>query len=179
MRMAYFMQSARIGFRHWFEDDLPLAMWLWGDPRVTEFIDIRDRLSEEEVAARLNNEIAMQKCSGVQYWPIFLKEEDIFVGCCGLRPYKPEEKILEIGSHILYEYWRRGFAEEAVRRVMKYAFEKLKINALFAGHNPGNDASREFLAKLGFRYTRDEYYEPTGLMHPSYLFRREDYHEAE
>jgi hypothetical protein len=42
------------------------------------------------------------------------------------------------------------------------------VRALFAGHNPANQASRELLARLGFRYTHDELYPPTGLMHPSY-----------
>ena len=42
--------------------------------------------------------------------------------------------------------------------------------ALLSGsHNPGNQASRHLLETLGFRYTHDELYEPTGLMHPSYL----------
>ena len=29
--------------------------------------------------------------------------------------------------------------------------------------------------RLGFRYTHDEYYEPTGLQHPSYLMAAADY----
>ena len=40
---------------------------------------------------------------------------------------------------------------------------------LFAGHNPDNDASRQLLQQLGFQYTHDEPYAPTGRMHPSYV----------
>jgi RimJ/RimL family protein N-acetyltransferase len=43
---------------------------------------------------------------------------------------------------------------------------------VFAGHNPANTASRGLLARLGFRYTHDELYAPTGLRHPSYLLER-------
>jgi hypothetical protein len=47
------------------------------------------------------------------------------------------------------------------------------IEALFAGHNPNNEKSGMLLGKLGFEYTHDEFYEPTGLQHPSYLLKRE------
>ncbi|MDB4304074.1 GNAT family N-acetyltransferase, partial [Desulfosarcina sp.] len=71
--------------------------------------------------------------------------------------------------HICSSKWGKGYASEAARGVMKYAFENLKISGLFAGHNPMNEVSFKLLKKLGFRYTHDEYYEPTGLKHPSYL----------
>ena len=45
---------------------------------------------------------------------------------------------------------------------MEYAFNKRKVAALFTGHNPNNNSSRNLLLKLGFRYTHDEFYPPTG-----------------
>lgn len=44
----------------------------------------------------------------------------------------------------------------------------LKVEKLFAGRNPQNTASKKKLNKLGFHYIGDEFYEPTGLYHPSY-----------
>jgi hypothetical protein len=38
-------------------------------------------------------------------------------------------------------------------------------------HHPLNDASRRLLQGLGFRYTRDEFYAPTGQIEPCYLLR--------
>jgi [ribosomal protein S5]-alanine N-acetyltransferase len=55
--------------------------------------------------------------------------------------------------------------------VIEHAFKTLAASALFAGHNPNNHASRRLLEKLGFQYTHDELYRPTGLHHPSYLLR--------
>ncbi len=37
----YFLRSKRLGFRRWIEDDLDLALGLWGDPTVTRLIDRR------------------------------------------------------------------------------------------------------------------------------------------
>ena len=58
---------------------------------------------------------------------------------------------------------------------MDYAFSKVKANVLFAGHNPENNASEKLIKKLGFKFIRNEFYEPTGLMHPSYMMMRDDY----
>jgi [ribosomal protein S5]-alanine N-acetyltransferase len=112
---------------------------------------------------------------GVQYWPIFLLATGEHVGCCGLRPYRAEEKIYEVGVHLRRAYWGQGYAGEATRTAMGYAFDTLGATALFAGHNPANEASRRVLQTLAFRYTHDEYYPPTGLDHPSYILTAEEF----
>ena len=172
---GYFLQTARLAFRTWAHSDLELALGLWGDPRVTRYFDKREKLSVQEVRERLAREIRSQIDDGVQYWPIFLRSSHEHVGCCGLRPYQPVDKIYEIGFHIRARHWGNGYATEAARGAMAYAFEKLGIHGLFAGHNPKNTASRYLLQKLRFRYTHDEYYEPTGLQHPSYILTVEEY----
>jgi RimJ/RimL family protein N-acetyltransferase len=172
---AYFIRTPRLGFRRWREDDLPLALNLWGDYEVTKLIDARGKLSDDQVRGRLNQEMATEEEYGIQYWPIFLLESDDHVGACGLRPYDLLEGIYEIGFHICSSRWRQGYAYEAAQAAMQYAFTKLKASSLFAGHNPKNNSSRHLLKKLGFQYTHDEYYPPTGLNHPSYKINAEEY----
>ena len=163
----YFLRTDRLGFRRWTEDDLPLALGLWGDPEVTRLIDARERLSAGDVRALLQRQLELDREHGIQYWPIFLLETGEHAGCCGLRPHEPG--VPEIGVHLRSAFWGRGLAEEAARAVIRHAFGTLRAKALFAGHNPRNEASRHLLQKLGFRYTHDEPYPPTGLRHPSYL----------
>ena len=86
----------------------------------------------------------------------------------------PDEDIFEIGFHLCSPYWGHGYATEAARTVIDYAFEKLQVKGLFAGHNPGNALSKNTLMKLGFQYIHDEYYRPTGLLHPSYILLRDN-----
>lgn len=166
---TYFLRSKRLGFRLWREDDLALAIELWGDYEVTQFFDARGQWSRDQVHERLSQEISTAKKYGVQYWPIFLLENHDHVGCCGLRPYDISQRIYEIGFHIRSDLWRQGYAREAALAVIDHAFNRLEINSLFAGHNPKNTVSQHLLNRLGFRYTHDEYYPPTGLYHPSYL----------
>ncbi len=162
----YFLRTQRLGFRIWTEADLDLAFGLWGDAEVTRLIG--GPFSIERIRQRLAQEIANQATYALQYWPIFLLTNDEHVGCCGLRPYPSESRVCELGFHLRKIYWGQGFAVEAARIVIEYAFTTLETDSLFAGHHPANEASRRVLIKLGFRYTHDELYPPTGLWHPSY-----------
>jgi [ribosomal protein S5]-alanine N-acetyltransferase len=163
----YFLQSPRLVFRQWSPADLPLAEALWGDPEVTRFIG--GPFSQQKIQDRLDAEIDFFSKHNVQYWPIFLLETLQHAGCAGLRPYRPEDRIFELGVHLRPAYWGRGLAEEAARAVIKFGFENAGAKALFAGHHPANSASQRLIQKLGFRCTHDEFYPPTGLHHPSYL----------
>ena len=163
----YFLHSARLAFRCWKPDDLPLALELWGDPQVSKFLG--GPFSPQQISKRLEHEIALMAEYKVQYWPVFLREDDQHVGCAGLRPYKPEEQIFEIGVHLRPAFWGKRFAEEATNAIADYAFNTLGIKGLFAGHHPDNATSRHLLTKHGFTYIGDHLYPPTGELHPSYI----------
>jgi RimJ/RimL family protein N-acetyltransferase len=164
---SYFLRTERLGFGHWALEDFSLAMALWGDAEVTRLLG--GPFSEEQVKERLAREIDSMERHGVQYWPIFWLADGDFVGCAGLRPYKPEARIFELGFHLRPPYWGKGLALEASRALITFAFTELGAAGLFAGHHPSNKASQRVLEKLGFRYTHEEIYPPTGLLNPSYL----------
>ncbi len=171
-REPYFLETERLGFRCWRSEDVELATELWADPDVARFIQANGVASHAAAEERLGREIACQREHGFQYWPMFLREGGAHVGCCGLRPYRLEDRVLEFGVHLRPAHWRKGLAVEAANAVIEYAFARLDVRGVFAGHNPNNEASRQMLERLGFRYTHDEYYPPTGLHHPSYLLTR-------
>ncbi|MGZ7440544.1 GNAT family N-acetyltransferase [Paenibacillus sp. TH7-28] len=167
----YFLKTSRIAFSHWDNSDIDLAYTLWGDPAVTRYISANGLFSREQVKDRLNKEINTQKEFQVQYWPLFNLINEEFIGCCGLRPYDTEKNIYEIGIHLRSSHWGNGYATETVNAVIQYAFDVKKVDNLFAGHNPNNEASKKMLLKLGFKYSHDEFYEPTSLYHPSYYYK--------
>jgi [ribosomal protein S5]-alanine N-acetyltransferase len=164
---TYFLTTDRLGFSHWNEDDLALAMKLWGDPAVSAFIG--GPFAAQEVETRLAREIETLDACKVQYWPVFLLQDGELAGCAGLRPYGDNEHIMELGFHFLPGCWGQGLAQEAARAVIAFAFETIALKGLFAGHHPQNAASERLLRKLGFRFTHQEIYPPTGLLNPAYL----------
>jgi [ribosomal protein S5]-alanine N-acetyltransferase len=164
---VYFVMTARLGFSHWSADDLPLAMALWGDPIVSSLIG--GPFAQDEVEHRLHREIESRIACGVQYWPIFLLQNHRMAGCAGLRPHGHQDQVFEMGVHLLPQSWGQGLAQEAGRAVIALAFDTLGAKSLFAGHHPANAASQRLIEKLGFHFTHQELYPPTGLNHPSYL----------
>lgn len=166
MERDFFLKTNRIGFSIWKQEDIKFAELLWGDPDVTRFICASGHFSAKDIAARLEKEIDNNAKYQVQYWPIFELGSNELIGCCGLRPYN--ERKYEIGFHLRPKFWGQGYAMETAKAVIDYAFSVLKAEGLFAGHNPNNKASAKVLLKLGFCYIGDEFYEPTGLYHPSY-----------
>lgn len=174
LRLEHPAATARLTFRTWRDADLPLARALFGDPQVTALVG--GPFSDAQIAARLATEIATQAAHGYQYWPMFARsaadEAAGFVGCCGLKPRDAAANIHELGFYIRPPYWNQGYAVEAGRAVIAFAFATLGARGLFAGHHPNNAGSKRTLEKLGFRYTADELYPPTGLMHPGYELAR-------
>lgn len=92
----YLIKTTRLGFRQWREDDLNHAIGLWGDYEVTKYFDMRGKLSNDEVQERLAKEITAQKKYGVQYWPVFLLESNVHVGCCGLRHMICQSRLMKL-----------------------------------------------------------------------------------
>ena len=168
---SYFLKTDRIGFSQWGREDIDLAQLLWGNPKVTNYICASGLFDDNEILNRLNREVDNNIKYHVQYWPIFELNSNALIGCCGLKPFA--EKQYEIGFHLRPEFWGQGYALEAAKAVIEYAFAVLKAEGLFAGHNPNNIASKKVLSKLQFQYIGDEFYEPTGLFHPSYELKNQ------
>jgi RimJ/RimL family protein N-acetyltransferase len=122
--------------------------------------------TEEEVRSRLDREIANGESFDVQYWPVMIGGR--FAGSCGLKPHEPEQGFFELGFHFRPQFWGAGYASEAAREVIRYAFEDRGMHALFAGHHPDNDTSRSLLARLGFTRLGTHFFARTGLDHPWY-----------
>ena len=121
--MKYLIESERIGFSVWSKQDEQQAILLWGNKEVTQYISATGKMTETAILDRLNKEIDTYSKYKIQYFPIYKKENDKFIGCCGLRPYDIEKNVVEIGVHLLPEYWGKGYAKEACMRVIKFAFE--------------------------------------------------------
>jgi [ribosomal protein S5]-alanine N-acetyltransferase len=162
----YFLKTPRLGFRLWTNAALPLAIALWGDPQATRLIG--GPFSDTHIQDRVAREIVTMQAHRVQFWPVFLLDGGDFIGCCGFRPRKLEERIFELGYAFLPRYWGKGFATESARAAISHAADSLKARGLFAGHHPENLPSQKILESLGFRYTHRELYPPTGEMHPCY-----------
>ncbi len=80
---------------------------------------------------------------------IFAIEHDgIHVGGIGIR--RVEVGIGEIGYYIEEAHWRKGFATEAIMKILDLAREEMNIDFAEAYILEGNEASELLLLKCGF-----------------------------
>ncbi|WP_311492244.1 GNAT family N-acetyltransferase, partial [uncultured Anaerococcus sp.] len=76
------------------------------------------------------------------------------------------------------DFHRQGIMTEAVKALMKYAFEDLSLDYLSAGYFRNNFKSRDFQKKLGFTYYGSHIVKiPLGILAPVHqtIFTKEDY----
>ena len=163
----YFLSSERLVFSHWTTEDIEFAQLLWGNPRVSRLIS-KEGFSQSEIANKLSTEIKYQATFGYQYFPIANIESKELIGCCGFHPLEKNTSQAELGCHILPDFWGQGIAYEANLKILEFAKQNFDLETVIAGHNPDNHASAKLLKKLGFERIEDQFYEPTGLMHPTY-----------
>ena len=73
-----------------------------------------------------------------------------FVGRAGLhRPEVADWPGLEVGWALRPAYWGKGYATEAGRRSIAYAFEEMEADEVFSVILPGNERSQAVARRLG------------------------------
>ena len=62
-----------------------------------------------------------------------------------------EDEAKEIGAILSEKYWGNGYMTEAVKEVMRYAFEELHVPVIYAGHAKANINSSRMQDKCGLK----------------------------
>jgi [ribosomal protein S5]-alanine N-acetyltransferase len=83
-------------------------------------------------------------------FPVLLKENLTPIGHIVFHRYFGEHTY-EIGWVFHPSYYNRGFASEAAKGVLKYAFEELKLHRIIATCQPENIGSYRVMEKIGMR----------------------------
>ncbi|WP_291725805.1 GNAT family N-acetyltransferase [Bernardetia sp.] len=82
-----------------------------------------------------------------------------FIGGIGLMIDKKHNKA-ELGYWIAEPFWGQGLVSEAVGAMIKFGFEVLELNKIFANHFISNPASGKVMIKNGMikeAYIKDHY----------------------
>lgn len=117
----------------------PLAMRYYASPF--------DRKGVEAWIARNRERYARE---GHGLWAMALKESNEMIGDCGCVLQQVEERPeIEIAYHVRRDLWGKGYATEAARACMEYAFAKIGARRLISMIRPENVQSRRVAEKNG------------------------------
>jgi [ribosomal protein S5]-alanine N-acetyltransferase len=108
----------------------------WHDPsRADRFITHSAEMAQEDSGIRL----AIERTS-----------DGAFIGWCSIMNWDPNYHIAMIGYCLSDSAWGQGFATEAARAALQWAFDTLNLNRVQSGADTRNRASERVLEKLGF-----------------------------
>ena len=86
-------------------------------------------------------------------WIVELKSTHELIGTIDVasKHFLPFETA-EIGYCYGEDYWGRGYATEALKRVIKYLFDEVEIEVIFADHMERNPNSGKVMKKAGLSF---------------------------
>jgi RimJ/RimL family protein N-acetyltransferase len=94
--------------------------------------------------------ISAANTDGTTSFLMTLADETV-LGVCGIT--HGDRPGPELGYWLGSRFWNRGYATEAVRALIDFAFTDLEHESLQAGARVTNPASRRVLEKCGFQWT--------------------------
>lgn len=144
------LKTDRLLLRPWRDSDIEPLHGLNTDPEAMRYFPWT--YGRERSEASLRRYRAHFAEHGFGPWVIELPGEAPFIGIIGLSHVDFEAHFtpaVEAGWRIAPEYQGRGYATEAARAAVKFAFEELGLDEIVAFCTPDNLASRRVMEKLG------------------------------
>lgn len=84
-------------------------------------------------------------------WKIISKSSQDFVGLTALHLGAERFRLGMVWYKLLPQFWRQGLATEALKAVLKFSFETLRLHRIEAGCATENIASARVLEKVGMQ----------------------------
>ena len=164
-KMNLMCESERLLLRPLGDADLDIEVKIGTDPEVMRYAGGLD--TEEEIARNMSK--YTRRCAGgcIGIWCVTDKATTEKLGTAVLLPLPIEEDDtnwdlvvgedlpdgeIEIGYILKRSAWGKGYATEAARRLMRFAFEETPLEELVATTDPENTASQHVLKKCGMTY---------------------------
>jgi len=133
------------------------------NPNVHLFLGNKPVKEIEQSLGQIKNIQQQYKEFGIGRWAVILKETDEFLGWSGIKFIKNEinkhKDFYEIGYRFIEKHWGKGYATEAGKAFINYAFDVMKVDAVYAYADAENENSRKILEKLGLQYVNSFEYE--------------------
>lgn len=146
------LTTDRLLLRPWRSDDLPAFAAMNADAEVMRhFPGCMSREESDLLAGRILTHIDDY---GFGQWVVERREDNAFIGVVGLQwvsfdaPFTP---AVEIGWRLNSADWRQGYALEAARAALDFAFDTLALDEVLAFTVPANLPSRGLMERLGMR----------------------------
>ena len=143
------LTTTRLRLREWRDADRPAWAALNADPEVREFFE--RTLTRAEADATLDRFQAGRTERGWGWWAVELTATGELIGMAGLDPTEDDIPVagIELGWRLARAQWGHGYATEAARAVLAFAFDTLALPEVLAIAAIGNVRSHAVMTRLG------------------------------
>ena len=122
------------------------------DPAVTQYLLWRPHPDPAYTRSYLEYLAGRYRLGTCYEWAVVCREDGHMIGTCGFAGVDFPNNTGEVGYVINPAYRGRGFAPEAVRRVLRFGFDVMGLHRITARYMMGNDASRRVMDKVGMTF---------------------------
>jgi len=132
-------------------EDVPAILRMDADPEVRRYVGdgrLPDLVEQEKrVRERVDTDFGV----GLGYWSVFPRQRPgDFLGYVVLSPL-PDAEDIELSYGFRRAAWGQGYATEASRAGLDFAFRRRALPEVLALVYPANLLSQRVIAKLGFQ----------------------------
>ena len=147
--MQIILETERVYLRPFTEADAPLIYHLNTQPGVLQYVPEPILTSVDHAREVIINIILPQYKNRLGRWAVHLKENNEFIGWCGLKLVEGE---IDLGYRFLPAVWGKGYATEAAKATLEYGHTVLQIKKIIAHAHVDNIASQKVLEKTGMQF---------------------------
>lgn len=144
------IQTDRLVFREFTQADLEPLCLLLDDPTVMKYCS--GPMDLAGVTKWLNSAMACYEQYGYDFWAVYEKNTDDFIGQIGILSQEIAGKQENCLAFMIgQKYWNKGYATEGALACINYAFGPLRLERLMATVESENLASIRILEKIGMK----------------------------
>ena len=174
MNLPREIRTERLLLRRWVRADRNPFAELNADVRVMEhFPSVLTRSESDAIVERIE---AHFERHGFGLWAVEVPGEFPFIGFVGLAvpPFEAHfTPCVEVGWRLAAQHWGRGYATEAARACVAFAFDQAGLSEIVSMTVPENIRSRRVMERLGMsRDPADDFEHPTLPDHRRHILYR-------
>lgn len=150
--MNYIFETKRLLFRRFTIKDTGRLAYLFNDEEISKYLSSFPYPYTEVQAKewiRLHNENFIQ--NKMYDFAIIDKYDEKIIGTIGLS-HNIKHKNGSVSYVIGKEYWNQGYATEALKGIIEYAFSMKAYHKVYAEHFEDNKASGRVMQRAGMIY---------------------------
>lgn len=146
------LETPRLLLRQLAASDATAIERLAGDPEVARSTaDLPVPFDEEAAATWLATQEELRNEDRMYVFGLEEKAmAGVLIGAIGLTVERAHGRA-ELGFWLGRPWWKKGYAVEAGRAILVFAFQELELDRVFASHLAANERSGRVLSRLGFR----------------------------